>query len=151
MFARLPGNPAAVVGQMRDEATRVFSALITRVARDPRRSAGSLPIMIAAPDTPVPKRDKPAGDEIALNGGLHMHAVLLVPPRSRLRTSVEDHFRLNAGLYLRDRSRLDRVDVRPITHTPERAVDYALKAVRRGRVAYDDVLILPRAVAELRD
>lgn len=153
MFGRLPGNPKAIIGQMRDETQRVFSTFISRVARRPLspRSVGSLPIMIAAPDMPVPKRVKLSADEIALNGGLHMHAILLMPPRSRLRIPADEYFRLNQGLYVGDRSRLDRIDVRPIDHTPERAVDYVLKTLRRGRVAYDDILILPRAVAEIRD
>ena len=153
MFARLPGDPKAIIGQMRDETQRVYSTFVSRVARRPLspRSVGSLPIMIAAPDMPVPKRVKLSADEIALNGGLHLHAILLMPPHSRLRMAADEHFRLNQGLYVRDRSRLDRIDVRPIVHTPERAVDYVLKTLRRGRVAYDDILILPRAVAEIRD
>lgn len=153
MFARIPGNPATIIGGMRREAERVYAALITRVVRRPMslRSVGLLPIMIAAPDMPVPKRNKPAGDEIALNDGLHMHAVLLVPPGSRLKAGAEEHFHRHQRLYVRDRSRLERIHVRPITHTPESAVDYVLKSLRRNRVAYDDVLILPRALAEVRD
>lgn len=148
MFARLPGNPSAVVGQMRDEATRVFSALITRVVRRPRRSVGSLPIMIAAPDAPVPKCNKNTAGS-AQNAGVHMHGVLLLPPRSRLRTNIVEHFRLNDALY-RGRS-LERIDVRPITHSPQRVVDYLLKGIRRRRFGLDDMLVLPRAISELAD
>ena len=151
MFARLPGSPTAVVGQMRDEATCVYSTLITRVVRDPRRFAASLPIMIAAPDMPVSRLNKQTIDSIALNGGSHMHAVVLVPPASRLQMTAEEHFLLNQDLYLGDRSRIDRIDVRPVTHSPELVIDYVLKAVRRGGFAYDDILILPRAVSELPD
>ena len=150
MFARLPGSPTAVVGQMRDEVTRVFSTFITRVERNPTRFAAPLPILVAAPDTPVRKRHRQAVHDVALNGGAHVHAVLLVPPASRLRMTAEEHFRLNQELYLGDRSRIVRLDVRPVTHSPERVLDYVLKSVRRGRFALDDVLILPRAVSELR-
>jgi hypothetical protein len=151
MFTSLPGSPAAIVGQMRAEATRVFTTLITRVARRPTSPASVdlLPVMIAAPDMPVPKIVKPAADATSLNAGLHMHGLLLMPPRSRLKVGADEHFRDHQGLYCGDRSRLDRIDVRPITHTPELVVDYLLKSVRRGRVSYDDILILPRAVAEL--
>jgi hypothetical protein len=45
---------------------------------------------------------------------------------------------------------ITRLDVRPITETPERAVDYVFKTILRGRVSYDEgVLILPRARDEL--
>jgi hypothetical protein len=44
-------------------------------------------------------------------------------------------------------SRLDRVDVRPI----ERAVEYVLKSLRCRRFSTDDVFVLPRALAEIRD
>ena len=80
-----------------------------------------------------------------------MHAVLLVPPASRLRMTAEEHFLGNQDLYLGDRSRIVRLDVRPVTHSPERVFDYVLKSVRRGRFTYDDILILPRAVSELPD
>jgi hypothetical protein len=37
-----------------------------------------------------------------------------------------------------------------VTETPERAVDYGFKTILRGRVSYDDgVLLLPRAHDEL--
>lgn len=54
------------------------------------------------------------------------------------------------ALYVRDRRRLDSIDVRPIEGAVERAVGYALKSLRRRRFSYDDVLVLPRAVSELR-
>lgn len=149
MFARLPGSPSAVVRRMREEATRVYSALITRVVRDPRRSAGSLPIMIASPDAPVPKRSRPLAVNVVQNGGVHMHGVLLLPPRSRLKTTIAEHFNANEGIYLG--RTLERIDVRPITHAPERVVDYVLKGLRRRRFDLDDVLILPRSISELAD
>ena len=40
--------------------------------------------------------------------------------------------------------------MRPIDDDIERAVDYALKNIKRGRFAMDDVLVLPRAGAEVR-
>ena len=74
-----------------------------------------------------------------------------MPPRSRLPTPVDEHFRQQQALYVRDRSKLDRIDVRPIKHTIELATDYVLKSVRRRRFTTDDVLLLPRALAEVRD
>jgi hypothetical protein len=152
MFSHLPGKPNAVLAQMFDEAERVYRTFVTRVVRRPlsHKSIGDLPIMITAPDFPVSKTNKPLA-QVVLNNGLHLHAILLVPPRARLPIPAQEHFRQHQALYVRDRSRLDRVDVRPIENGVERAVEYVLKSLRRRRFTPDDLLLLPRALAELRD
>ena len=43
------------------------------------------------------------------------------------------------------------LDVRPINDGIELAAEYVLKSVRRRRFSPDDVLLLPRALAEMRD
>ena len=53
-------------------------------------------------------------------------------------------------MYLGRRRLITKLDVRPVTETPESAVDYVFKTILRGRVSYDDgVLLLPRAHDEL--
>ena len=85
-----------------------------------------------------------------MNGGLHFAGMLLVPPVSRLRTTVTQHFAENGKLYLKEQRRLDRIDVRPVETEPARVVDYVMKACSSGRLDYDDsVLLLPRANSEL--
>jgi hypothetical protein len=37
----------------------------------------------------------------------------------------------------------------PIIETPERATDYVLKAIKRGRVSMDDTWVFPRSLSEL--
>ena len=151
MFAPLPGKPAAVMEQMKAGTELVYKKFLTRAVRRPRSawSAGWLPVLVAAPDTPVGKHDKPLA-EVKINGGLHMHGVLLMPPFSRLRLPADEHFRQRQAFYVGDRSRLRAIDVRPIEADVGKAVDYALKNVRRGRFSVDDLLILPRAASELR-
>ncbi len=104
--------------------------------------------MVVAPDLPVGKRDKPIA-QVAINEGLHLHGVLLVPSRPRLPLPADEHFRREQALYARDRRRLDVVDVRPIEHSVANVVGYALKSVRRRRFGSDNVLVLPRALSEL--
>ncbi len=104
--------------------------------------------MVVAPDLPVGRRAKPIA-QVAINDGLHVHGVLLVPPRPRLRLPVDEHFRTQQSLYARDGGRLDVVDARPIERSVTEAVAYALKSVRRGRFGLDDVLVLPRALSEI--
>jgi hypothetical protein len=152
MFARLHGNRAAMIVQMRAEIERVYSTLLTRVVRRPLspRSVGSLPILIGAPDEPGTRRAKLTIADVTLNDGLHFHGVLVVPPRSRLTTSVEQHFRDQQRLYVGDRTRLDRLHVVPVDQNLDDVVRYALKGLARGRLPYDSIVVLPRSLSELR-
>lgn len=151
MFAPLSGKPAAVMEQMKAGTELVYKKFLTRAVRRPRSrlSVRRLPVLVAAPDAPVGKRGKPLAD-VVINGGLHVHGVLLMPSVSRLRLPAEEHFRQSQALYVGDGRLVRRVDVRPIERDVDRAVDYVLKGVRRGRFSMDDVLVLPRAGAEVR-
>jgi hypothetical protein len=45
---------------------------------------------------------------------------------------------------------ITKIDVRPVVDGYERVVDYVFKTIKRGRVSYDEgVLILPRTRDEL--
>jgi hypothetical protein len=153
MFRPLPGNPVVVLDQMIDEVERVYSTFLTRVVRRPLAlsSAASLPVLIVASDSPVGKSDKPL-EHVVVNDGVHLHGVLVVSPRSRLQEPVEEHFRAMQRLYVQDGSRLDRVHVVPVEEDDgPRVAEYALKSVARRRWSLDDVLVLPRSMAEVRD
>jgi hypothetical protein len=152
MFNQLPGSPSAVIKQMQGEVERVYATLVTRVVRKPRspRSADRLPVLIGFADLPVAKREKKQLREVTLNDGLHYHGILLMPARSRMRTGLAFHFMKYHRLYLRDRSRLDRLHVCPIDTDTGYVMRYALKALENGRLPYDDcVLVLPKSVTEL--
>ena len=95
------------------------------------------------------KRAKLASADVTLNDGIHFHGVLVVPPRSRLTTTVEAHFRDQQRLYVLDRTRLDRLHVLPVDRNLDNVVRYALKGLARGRLPYDDIVILPRSISEL--
>ncbi len=153
MFSQLPGPRGAVIQSMKDELHRVYSTLVTRTHRKPRTaSADELPVLIGAADLPVYKRDRDTSPLVLCNGGLHFHALLLVPPDTRLDAPVEDHFRANAEMYLGKRRSIATLDVRPVTEGHARVVDYLFKTVLRGRVSYDEgVLVLPRTRSELSE
>jgi hypothetical protein len=140
-----PGFP------VEDEVHRVYSTLLTRVHRKPRTaSTDELPFLVGAVDLPVYKRDKASGPMIFCNGGLHVHALLLMPPVSRLKGSLTDHFREKRELYAGSGRSIQRIDVRPVVGDHGRVVDYVLKTVLNGRLSYDEaVLVLPRARGEL--
>jgi hypothetical protein len=152
MYAPLSGSFKALLIQMRREIESVYKRFLTRVVRKPRSltSRDRLPILIAAADLPgFRSRRSPLGF-VLVNDGIHFHALLFIPPSSRLRESADEHFVRNQRGYVGDRSRIDRIDVRPIKSNPDRVVSYVMKTLRSGRLDYDEaVLILPRAVSEL--
>ena len=150
-FSQLPGPRGAVIQAMKDELQRVYSTFVTRTNRKPRTaSPDELPILIGTADLQVYKRDPTSSPPILCNGGLHFHALLLVPPTSWFGLLVEQHFRDYRDIYLGKRRLIRELDVRPVTETHERAVDYVFKTILRGRVSYDEgILLLPRAHDEL--
>jgi hypothetical protein len=113
-------------------------------------STDELPVLIGAVDLPVYKRDKASGPMVLCNGGLHVHALLLMPPTSRLKGSLTDHFREKPELYVGPGRSIQRIHVRPVVRDHERVVDYVLKTVLNGRLSYDDaMLVRPRSRGEL--
>jgi hypothetical protein len=151
LFSQLPGTRSTIISRMKDEVHRVYSTLLTRVHRKPRTaSTDELLVLIGAVDLPVYKRDKASGPMVLCNGGLHVHALMLMPPASRLKGSLPDHFRDKRNLYAGSGSSIQRIDVRRVVENHERVVDYVLKTVLNGRLSYDEaVLVLPRSRDEL--
>jgi hypothetical protein len=151
MFSQIFAPRTAVMDRMKDEVQRVYSTLLTRVHKKPRTaSTDELPMLIGALDLRVHKRDRSLASLFARNNGLHFHAIILLPPTSRLKESLVDHFRDRPYLYAGKMSRVERIDVRPVTHDHERVVDYVFKTVLNGRLEHDDaILVLPRARKEL--
>jgi hypothetical protein len=139
LFSQLPGTRSTIISRMRDEVHRVYSTLLTRVHRKPRiASTDELPVLIGAMDLPIYKRDKASGPIVLCNGGLHVHALLLMPPVSRLKGSLADHFREKQEVYVASGRSIRRIDVRPVVEDHRRVVDYVLKTVLNGRLSYDE-------------
>jgi hypothetical protein len=132
---------------------RFFSTFVTRVVRDPRSpsSVGRLPVLVGSLDLPVYGRHAglSAGDA-RVNGGLHAHAVVLVPLGSRLPGTLRDHVARSGGLYVGLATRLQRLHVEPIDGDYHRVARYVFKSVLSRRLDYDDaVILLPRTLSEL--
>lgn len=141
-------SETGAIARMLDEVDRVYRTLATRVTRDPHD--GKLPIMLAAVDAPVMKSSKSGSIGARQNGGLHAHAVLLIPEDSRLKVSAAEHFSERQDLYVRPDRPLASIHAEPIVDDERAVTDYAFKSVKSGRLPYDDaVLILPRTSREL--
>jgi hypothetical protein len=163
MFNPLSGSREGIVRQMSKEVERVYSTLLTRVVRDPRspKVKGSLPILIGFPDLPVFKHNKGRLQDVVINDGLHYHAMVLLPPRSRLKESLVQHFERCQDMYLgkiktkkvagrlrskRVASKLQHIHTQATTYTPRNHTGYGLKAM--GKLDHDHLLILPKSHGE---
>ena len=82
--------------------------------------------------------------EVITNDGLHYHGILMVPPQSRLKVPVQQHFIENQNYYCRD-GILNDIDALLIADADASVVvDYALKGWKTGRLPSDeDLLLLP--------
>jgi hypothetical protein len=139
--------------EMKDQVERLYSVLVTRVTRRPKYARiDDLPILIGAIDLPVQKNKPTSAPLVRTNEGLHFHAILLIPRRSRLKESIAEHFERHSARYTGSGTRIQRIHIKPVIENHARAVDYVLKTITKGRLSYDDAMvILPRARQELRD
>jgi hypothetical protein len=150
MFNQMRGSHESIIRRMRKEVERVYSPMLTRMIREPRKmGTDELPLLIAAPDLPVSKQKKQrASGDVRVNGGLHMHGLIAVPPNTRMNVSLDQHFQLNQKIYVCGGYPLARVHAEPITEDPGYVTEYACKAIQHGRVDLDHIVILPRARSE---
>ena len=146
MFKPSSGN---IMIKMANEVTRVYSTFLPRVVRNPRsKFAKDLrPLLLAVPDLPVAKRQKQKLHNVKINNGLHMHAILVVPCKSRLKTDVVAHFKEHESIYVKNQ--LLRLDVEAIRSRLHNVVDYVFKSVKSEKFNWDDALIFPKASSEL--
>jgi hypothetical protein len=154
VFRHIPGSPAYRKRVMTSEVCRVYSQLLTRIIRDPTapKYQQLLPYLMASPDLPVPKTGTKARlKELTVNGGLHYHGVLVLPPEDKCRLGREliVHLHEKKSFYCPPDYPLLRIDARSMS-TPMLA-EYTLKQIKRGKMDYDDILILPRTLDEVRD
>jgi len=150
-FEQLPGKAGAILQQMRTEIETIYRKLVCRVQRFPTTRLGSLnvPLLFSCADLPVHKHKKRTIAEVSVNGGLHHHGIILLPPTSRLRTDLASHFASDQERYLAG-SRLSSIFVEPIEDNLEKTVGYAFKGLVSGRLPYDEsFVVFPRALTEL--
>ncbi len=149
MFKALSGGSR--LPQMNDEVERIYSTLLTRVVRRPLSTfyRNQIPILISTPDLAVRKCKRQKLSDFSLNGGLHVHGILLMPPRTRLKGDLVSHFSENKHLY--QSNRLLRLDIRAIDSNLPYVTDYVFKSVKHRKFDFDDVLILPRPTGTLRE
>jgi len=151
MFNPIPGSQQAKLREMHHEAERAYAKILTRAFRRPHSVPDlmCLPFWLVCPDWPVPKKQKQKRDDVTINDGMHLHAIALMPPDTRMQESLSDHIRDNHLHYWGADKPVRRLHADPMTKTPAKAVGYAMKSLKRRRMDETDILILPRANDEM--
>ena len=98
MFNPIPGSQQAKLREMHHEAERrLCEDSHTAHFVDPHSVPDlmCLPFWLVCPDWPVPKKQKQKRDDVTINDGMHLHAIALMPPDTRMQESLSDHIRDN--------------------------------------------------------
>jgi hypothetical protein len=144
LFRSLPESEHASKHVMRQEVERVYGRFITEVVRYPWsvRSTHNRAVLIGCPDWPVYKNRKV--NRGSVNGtGIHFGSILLIPPFSRLKTGVEEHFAKEKAAYIRPDRQLQRIHIEHVEGELDRAVRYTFKSLERRRCETYDLVLLP--------
>jgi hypothetical protein len=151
MFNEMQGTERRTTTRMTDVIEEVFSKLLTRIVRDPRKADiyTEYPRLIASPDWPVHSHLKMTAEESVINGGKHWHGIFLVPPRSRMWTSLDKHIVEKQGKFAGRTKPLMRLHAVAIERTERKAIGYVLKQLDRRRIDQDALAILPKVHSEM--
>ena len=158
MFNQLPGSQLEKHQKMKIQIEGVHSSLVTRVIRRPHAHDAKPPILLAAADWPVPKKDKQTISEIITNDGLHYHGILMIAPpdrHHRLKGRIDQHFVDHLDYYTRN-GLLRSIEAKSFPlGDAEVVTDYALKGLenrpyrlRRGHVGSTEQLSDKAALCE---
>src|ERR1039458_4320376 len=133
MFNYIPGNSKSIIGAMTKDIEQFYRTLVTRVVRKPRTAQiHQLPKLIALPDRPVRKYMKQALEDVAINDGLHVHGITMIPERSRLDCDLDDHVHAESQIYTDSRyTRIRHIDVQRIKTRPGYTTGHGLKWLKR--------------------
>ena len=97
-------------------------------------------------DKGVYKRSKAAKQDNSPNGGSHINGLLLFPWKSRLRKHPIDLIEDNRKYYIPKGGPLLNIHFTPVHETVGKATDYTFKAIKRGWVSEEDIIILPKSL-----
>jgi hypothetical protein len=151
-FNHLSSNGEIALDGMKREIERFYATLVTNVVRRPRRASQiiKLPQLIAIPDRPVFKRVCTYRlADILPNNGLHVHALVTIPHKSRLQEDLVEHIQENEMRYRGNQGKIMKIDVRSVIDLNGALIDYTFKHIKRRTFSLDDILILPKSRSEL--
>jgi hypothetical protein len=143
-LSRVP-NP---IEAMHQELFTLYSKIVISVVRNPTRPtwADRLPRGLFLPDSFLGYRKMKSRDAL-LNDGLHMHGIMIVPKKSRLKCPLDVLIERNKEFHYGNK--IQDIDIRLIEDNSVYVTEYIGKSIQKGRFTADDILILPRTVDEL--
>ena len=153
MFRNIPGSSQRRFAIMRDEVERVYSTLVTRVERNPTspQRFEYLPRFFGCEDKGIYKKSKAAKQDNSPNGSSHINGMFLFPWKSRLRKHPIDLIGDNQKYYIPKGGPLMNIHFTPVHETVGKATDYTFKAIKRGWVSEEDIIVLPKSLRETSD
>lgn len=150
MFNQLSGSPRSVAHAMEKETEKTYARLLTRLIKKPGKMAiESMPLLLACPDWPVPKKGKLLLLEASINDGRHIHGIFMVPPINRSKRALSEIVAENQSHFAGPNKILSRLHVEPIERTPQVAFGYVVKSIPRGRLGAEDLIVLPKSHSEM--
>jgi hypothetical protein len=151
MFNFISGGFDRKCTVMEDEIDRIYSTLVRHVERYPRTPSGAkrVPILIAFPDYST--KQGFGWQDMTINDGLHYHGNILIHTESRLKVRLDTHIKDHYRHYVRSGDVVRRIYVQPIDEkTARRVTGYGLKALEWRIPDTDRLLVLPKALSEVR-
>jgi hypothetical protein len=154
MFNHIQGSMEHRYEVMEDEIDRVYATLVRHAVRDGRSKGqrDKLPRLYAFPDYPGTRSFKWDPDDVAINGGLHYHGILLVRTDTRLLQGVKPFIQFSERYFVKPDKPLRRLWIGDIEKdTIEKTSNYALKAMDWRVPESNRMVIKPNAYSELPD
>lgn len=175
MFNHVRGSELNVAQQMRQTVETTYSTILKRCFRKPKNvPILEMPLWICTPDYPIHKDGKYHFRDIVINDGLHIHVIAVMPPDTKMKQSLDEHFEENQKSYAGEDRVLMRIHSRKIPeelafvtndgnktnkerHPRQKeihdelqyAVGYARKGVKTPCVGADGWFVLPRTHSEM--
>jgi hypothetical protein len=81
---------------------------------------------------------------------MHLNGIGAIPPNTRLNACLDQHFEIDQNRYIKPGFPLSRIHAKHVTERLEYITRYAFKSFKRGNFDFDHVLVLPRALSEMR-
>ena len=154
MFNPLPESQHVKKVMMEEAIYDCYRKAVKAMFRRPR-SVGiqDLPFWVTSYDRPVWKGDhKMKRDHlanIAINDGLHLHAMCLTPPNTRLGMPFELHLHDHQSRYAPKDGPINRIHASTVAEeNVKKTARYALKSIERRRIGVGDAIILPKSHSE---
>ncbi len=149
MFDQLNLDNGPYKRQMTKLIDLLYIKLLSRVfKRKDDHAYENYPIWVLCPDLPVPKvrKKKLKIEDVKINGGLHYHGIVMIPPNKR--DDFDLIYIIKNFNHLYCIRGIASIHIDTVTETPEKFSNYVLKSLQRFRASTDDLFILPKNSSE---